>query len=337
MTDLPEPLVAPDVDISKLDGFMLDTVRLLGSELVALSTGDEFKAAVLLWCRAWKQKPAASLPDDDRILASFAAVTPAKWRKIKAIALRGFVKCSDGRLYHNVLSEDVMRAHRASEQRRQAVKKRWQKEGISEEKPGVFSEKESVGDSRQSKNNEGLSQGKPLENNETDNTAVSSPHYETDAIDGTGEGKKSSVGKPTDAPRPVDPKKPVYDVGKALLAEYGIANGTAGGLISKWLRESTPEDLLAIFVEAGREVRGDIKAFVGGCIRQRKGGQPGLPLWNPNGREQDVLSYIRTDGRLWPQGKDPPEESEIQDVLRRAGPLIPDAARAKWEARGGRG
>src|SRR5690606_12605511 len=113
---------------SKLDGFMLDTVRLLGSELVALSTGDEFKAAVLLWCRAWKQRPACSLPDDDRVLASFAQVTAAKWKKIRPMALRGFIKCSDGRLYHGVLAADALRAHKAAEQRREAIRKRWEKE-----------------------------------------------------------------------------------------------------------------------------------------------------------------------------------------------------------------
>ncbi len=68
----PPPPVAPDCDVSKLDGFMLDTAKLLGSELWALSTGDEFKAAVALWCRAWHQVPAGSLPDDDTVLCSFA-------------------------------------------------------------------------------------------------------------------------------------------------------------------------------------------------------------------------------------------------------------------------
>ncbi len=129
MSDLPEPLVAADVDLGKLDGFMLDTVRLLGSELVALSTGDEFKAAVLLWCRAWKQRPACSLPNDDRVLASFAQVPAAKWRKVRDMALRGFVLCSDGRLYHRVLAADAIRAHAAAEQRRKAIQSRWSKRG----------------------------------------------------------------------------------------------------------------------------------------------------------------------------------------------------------------
>lgn len=114
----PEPLVSADIDISSLDGFMLNTVRVLGSELVALATPEEGWAAVLLWCRAWGQKPHCSLPDDDRVLASFAKVPPARWKKIKTMALRGFVKCSDGRLYHKVLAEDCHRAWEALCKRR---------------------------------------------------------------------------------------------------------------------------------------------------------------------------------------------------------------------------
>jgi uncharacterized protein YdaU (DUF1376 family) len=107
---LPDPLVPAEVDISKLDGFMLDTRRVLSSELLALSSGDEFKAAVILWCRAWQQRPAASLPNNPAILASFAGVSAQRWNKIKDMALRGFILCSDGRLYHRVLAEDAMRA-----------------------------------------------------------------------------------------------------------------------------------------------------------------------------------------------------------------------------------
>jgi hypothetical protein len=63
----------------------MDVVRLLDSDLFALSTGDEFKAALALWCKAWLQVPAASLPDDDRVLAIYPALECAgkscvKWR-----------------------------------------------------------------------------------------------------------------------------------------------------------------------------------------------------------------------------------------------------------------
>ena len=122
-----EPLTDPTVDVAGLPGFMLNVVRLLSSELVAISTGDEFKAAVLLWCRSWQQTPACSLPDDDRVLASFAGLGAdvKKWRKVRDVALRGFVRCSDGRLYHPVLVEDAKRASKARQQRRDAIARRY--------------------------------------------------------------------------------------------------------------------------------------------------------------------------------------------------------------------
>lgn len=106
----PAPLISPDVDVRDLDGFMLNTERLLASELIAVGNSEEVRAALILWCRAWKQIPAASLPDDDKILAGFAMVPLAKWKRIKANALRGFVKCSDGRLYHHMLASEALSA-----------------------------------------------------------------------------------------------------------------------------------------------------------------------------------------------------------------------------------
>lgn len=107
--ELPDPLVPANADCRQLDGFLLNVERLLASELWALSTGDELKAALGLWCRAWKQVPAGSLPDDERVLAQFSGAGRL-WAKVRDMALHGFVKCNDGRLYHPVLCEDVRRA-----------------------------------------------------------------------------------------------------------------------------------------------------------------------------------------------------------------------------------
>lgn len=111
---LPKPLVPAHVDVRDLDGFMLNAERLMTSELFALSTGAEFKAAVALWCRAWKQFPGGSLPDDDKILAAFSGAGEG-WSTVKNMALRGFIKCSDGRLYHRTLSDDVLKAYAKKE------------------------------------------------------------------------------------------------------------------------------------------------------------------------------------------------------------------------------
>jgi uncharacterized protein YdaU (DUF1376 family) len=109
-TTLPDPPIDPEVDCTDLDSFMLNTERLLGSELVAMSSHAVIGAALLLWCRAWKQRPAASLPDDDKVLAGFASMHISRWRKLREQILHGFVKCSDGRLYHPVLASDAAKA-----------------------------------------------------------------------------------------------------------------------------------------------------------------------------------------------------------------------------------
>ncbi len=109
MTGLPAPLTPPDCDLRGLPFMPLDTARLLDSDLFAISTGDEFKAAVALWCKAWQQVPAASLPDDPRILA-YLSGAGTRWGKIKEVALRGWIKCGDGRLYHPTIAEKAIEA-----------------------------------------------------------------------------------------------------------------------------------------------------------------------------------------------------------------------------------
>lgn len=104
------PLTPASCDLRGLDFMPLDVVRLLDSDTLALLTGDEFKAAFQLWCRSWKEVPAASLRNDDRILARAAGVALSEWQTIKAAALRGWVECDDGRIYHPVVAEKALRA-----------------------------------------------------------------------------------------------------------------------------------------------------------------------------------------------------------------------------------
>ena len=105
------PLTPSHCDCTDLDGFMLNTERLMASELVALSTHEEIGAAIFLWCRAWKQIPAASLPDDDKINAAFAKLTLKRFVSLKKKIMRGFVKCDDGRLYHKHLAAEALVAY----------------------------------------------------------------------------------------------------------------------------------------------------------------------------------------------------------------------------------
>lgn len=101
----------------------LDTARLIDSDLFALSSGDEFKAALALWCKSWTQLPAASLPNDDRVLAHLSGAG-ARWKKVRAMAMRGWVLCDDGRWYHRVVAEKANDAWERREdwQAKQVVK-----------------------------------------------------------------------------------------------------------------------------------------------------------------------------------------------------------------------
>jgi hypothetical protein len=110
----PEPFVPANTDVSNLAGFMLNVEHLLASELVATSSPEECWAALMLWCRAWKQVPAGSLPNDEKVLASFSG-TGRRWKKVRAKALHGFEICSDGRLYHRFLCAEVLRASKMRE------------------------------------------------------------------------------------------------------------------------------------------------------------------------------------------------------------------------------
>ena len=108
----PAPLVAAEVDLRGLPFMPLEVNRLRDSDLAIEASGDEFRAAVLLWCASWNQVPAGSLPNAEQSLAAYAGYgrDVKSWRKVRDGALRGFVECADGRLYHPVVAEKAAEA-----------------------------------------------------------------------------------------------------------------------------------------------------------------------------------------------------------------------------------
>lgn len=102
---LPPP-VSCECTTRSMGSMLLDFNRLINSDFYALSTGDEFKAAITLWAAAWAQTPAGSLPSDERILAALSR--SKSWKKVRDRALHGFILCSDDRYYHAVLCEKAL-------------------------------------------------------------------------------------------------------------------------------------------------------------------------------------------------------------------------------------
>ena len=93
---LPAPLVFLEVDLRRFSFMPVHVDLLLRSEFVAKATADVFHRALLLWCACWHEVPAASLPDDDMVLAKLAHYRGSmkKFRRLKPKILYGFVFCS---------------------------------------------------------------------------------------------------------------------------------------------------------------------------------------------------------------------------------------------------
>ncbi|SBW12677.1 hypothetical protein KL86APRO_30168 [uncultured Alphaproteobacteria bacterium] len=112
MDNLPEPMVPEACDLRDFPFTPIFRARLFGSEFHARASDGGWRAGVTLWLKSWDQVPAGSLPDDDVSLCRLAELGRDRraWAKVKDEALHGWVKCSDGRLYHPVVAEGVTEA-----------------------------------------------------------------------------------------------------------------------------------------------------------------------------------------------------------------------------------
>lgn len=113
MTDaLPDPLVPPEVDLRDFQFTPIFRARLFGSSFHARSSDAEWRAGVTLWMKSWDQVPAGTLPDDDIDLCRLAEFgrDMKGWAKVRAGALHGWCKCTDGRLHHAVVAQGVLEA-----------------------------------------------------------------------------------------------------------------------------------------------------------------------------------------------------------------------------------
>lgn len=110
--NLPAPLVPAEVDLRGYEYMPLDVVRLMrSSSWRKIRRQPELGYWSLnLWASSWHEVPASSLPNDDDELADFARCDLKKWGKVRGLVLAGWIKCSDGRLYHPVVAEKALEA-----------------------------------------------------------------------------------------------------------------------------------------------------------------------------------------------------------------------------------
>jgi hypothetical protein len=123
----PQPLTPPDCDLTDFKFMPLDVQRLRDSDLTAEQTPEQNWAAVLLWAASWHQVPAASLPNNDQTIAKWAGYVARgkvdkQWEIVREGAMRGFILCTDERLYHAVVAEKAREAWQSK------LEQRWKTE-----------------------------------------------------------------------------------------------------------------------------------------------------------------------------------------------------------------
>ncbi len=105
--------------------FELDTERIRQSDTWALAPAEMRPWLLMLWMTAWEQTPCGSLPLSDDLVAARIGMSPKVFAKQRAVLMRGWWQASDGRLYHDVITQQVlvMLKQKEGDRRRQAEKR----------------------------------------------------------------------------------------------------------------------------------------------------------------------------------------------------------------------
>lgn len=316
----PAPLTPPDCDLQAFRTMPLDIVRLQGSDLVAEQTPEENWAALLLWAGAWHQVPAASIPDSDKWQAKQAGymmrgrIDP-QWDRVKEGALRGFILCADGRLYHTVLAEKANEAwtsrlahvHGKLADRLRKENKKRAEEGHEPAHVPTF--------------DEWLSAGKPAA--WPPNSAGIPPEtsLKGEGREGRGKGREDSsapdgagVASPPPAPSPSPPaptpapppagtaadrrKSVSWKAAKSFLHEKGMAIEQAGTFLGALHRTHKPlgdETFLRVIEDMVKERPAEPQPWLTAAF-QRAAGERG-------NRQQQLEDKNLDAGQQWLQGK----------------------------------
>lgn len=242
MTDRPAPLTPADCDLTDFAFMPLDVARLRDSELASNESPEACWAAVQLWAASWHQVPAGSIPNDDKWLAKHTGYgrIVKEWMRIRQGALRGWIECDDGRLYHSVVSEKAREAWKAKVEQRYRtevarVKKHNQRHGTTHTTP-EFEEWLSLG--RPQGHHLSVPGDKPDKSG--DNTGDKASKGEREG-QRQGQGDSITVTNVTasdagsaDAELT---KVELWAAGKSILAEQGMPKAQCGSFVGKLVKD----------------------------------------------------------------------------------------------------
>lgn len=106
-------------------GFDLDVPRMQNSDSWAICPQEIRPWMMMSWVMSWTQHPCGSLPADDEIVAVRLGCSVEFLQVHRRFILRGWAIHSDGRLYHPVITEEVMKMLQSREKWK--LKKRGQR------------------------------------------------------------------------------------------------------------------------------------------------------------------------------------------------------------------
>lgn len=108
---------------------------------VEAMTTEEVGAYLLLLCKAWRESPPGSIPDDDRILARWTRLGPDRWAECRLSVLAAFKLGTDGRWHQKRMRREydkfVKSAAERTKKAEKAAKSRWEH---ARSMPGACSE-----------------------------------------------------------------------------------------------------------------------------------------------------------------------------------------------------
>ena len=105
--------------------------RLLNSDTWIMASGDEAKAMITIWCAAWHQNEAGTLPNNDQVLKVLSRAGE-NWMQMRETVLSGFeLNEKTNRLHHQVIQEIAAEAFSKTDRFRKAANARWNKKELN--------------------------------------------------------------------------------------------------------------------------------------------------------------------------------------------------------------
>ncbi|MDB6102557.1 MAG: hypothetical protein JWO52_2556 [Gammaproteobacteria bacterium] len=207
--DLPPPPIDAEVDLTSFAYMPLEVARLRRSKawLICKRRPELAFYMMNLWTASWHERPPGSLEDDDDVLADFAMCPPKEWSRIRADVMRGWLKCSDGRLYHKVVVEKANEAWlskltHAYDKECGRLRKEAQRKKVKDFVPPTFTEwnaaRLATAKNGTSNGRPNLSQGRPKDIRETSHGSPEEIALKGREGKGKGEVRDTYMGCPQD-------------------------------------------------------------------------------------------------------------------------------------------